>query len=916
MAAAVIAATAASRRKRRAAPPRSTDFDDAADTLLHLRDDGDRLSRSSSKRKLRRGSSLHLIRSAAEAFATAGLSPEASPAAAATKTQPPSTPGSRKWAMLRSKANAGTLVAAAARGDSPDQSVEGSPLLIASPDPPGGHSSAYGSLPDGPARSQPRGLAQRCTCNGRGVLAPLSSFELCCRCCNAPCREGCCTISMRDINGALWRSLLLTANAIASGAVATLLLEVSWDEDRREFLEDHGPSLVLQWVIVGLTIAMQAQLVEFYWHLYSVKLAAIEDERRRGGPRLTKPLKWWLLPVEMAVCVLMPLPSGALGLSEKAALLVFLRLYHIVRVAHRSSLIYRLRPHILAVSGSSVGAATRSSVARVQFDVLLSIKSLFTSQPVVFISVVLAATYLPLALGVYVQERDADDSDYWTLSTSLYYIAAVMSTVGADAEPRNPWARLLTLAAFFVGVTLTSLAVVVISRTLELSDAESLVYEMATSFQSRIRAARRRADGQAAKAAAETAGASGVPPGSLRAPHGSAAGGARPDAKAVYDGRRARQAPGGGNGATAGLGSAFVFSRQATAGSATDAATRDAGGARPPAPSRRPLAVAPPREATSSSSDACDGDGDGQAPPEGAVVVRRARSTDTGRACAGAGPGAPSPPSQSRWASALAARRSLAAAADGSDSDDADADVTAVELQGAGLVSLWSSGEDEGPGRAGTTVAVGRSLTPRAGPGRAQRVRFPSSGSTGFERRAGDHGGRGSPQPSRGSPRGGPAGVGRDAASRVFGRAGDAARGTALGREERAPSSTAAGGGPASSTGETPDGGEIVPFDLPARLMMRTVVERLDELEAMHVESASAIRRAVRRLDSLGRQVQGMAEDATASAAQLQDGLRAVSRGVSSGLGELLAAVERSQEVSRDSPRRPPQGAGDVSDAV
>ena len=92
--------------------------------------------------------------------------------------------------------------------------------------------------------------------------------------------------------------------------------------------------VVAQWVVVALTVLMLAVLVDYYRILARIRG---RSEGRRCHPHLAARFL-----VEMMVNMAVPLPHWT-SINIKASMIVFVRLYHVLRVIRNCSRVYRQR---------------------------------------------------------------------------------------------------------------------------------------------------------------------------------------------------------------------------------------------------------------------------------------------------------------------------------------------------------------------------------------------------------------------------------------------------------------------------------------------------------------------------------------------------------------------------------------------
>lgn len=253
------------------------------------------------------------------------------------------------------------------------------------------------------------------------------------------------------------RSVLLLANAGLGIIFGCIMVELAWDQTAYAYLDRHEGVEQLKWTIALLTLALEAQLVEYYVHAWRTKVDVLErcqELERRGVPEsrrplAPKPLAWWKLPVEMAVCAVIPLPDRALGLHERVMICLFLRLYLVLRLVHKIAPVYATRHELAAFSAMASAEGTKGSrfsrealsaaaVRRVRFGSALSLKTLFDEHPTSFVFLAFALIFFPASFAIYVQERD-HQPEAFDLQGTLWF-AIVTATVSRPAQtpPRQP----------------------------------------------------------------------------------------------------------------------------------------------------------------------------------------------------------------------------------------------------------------------------------------------------------------------------------------------------------------------------------------------------------------------------------------------------------------------------------------------
>ncbi len=201
------------------------------------------------------------------------------------------------------------------------------------------------------------------------------------------------------------------------------------------------------------------------YRVYDYYKTLVELERVRfnlpGNSSVLRSSHIYAMTLELLICLFHPVPFAGL---RKLGLLMFLRLFILLRVYRDFSHIYRWRRDIMSAGGIRAGV--------IKYDAALSIRTLFYKSPLIFVLLVIAVALCFFSYTIYISERDSafikfkswnqnDSKGLLTnMSGALWYTASLMTTVGyGDLYCVTRWGQAFSALAALAGICCSGLVI-------------------------------------------------------------------------------------------------------------------------------------------------------------------------------------------------------------------------------------------------------------------------------------------------------------------------------------------------------------------------------------------------------------------------------------------------------------------------
>jgi len=266
------------------------------------------------------------------------------------------------------------------------------------------------------------------------------------------------------------KSNIMLILALIGIALMVLHIEVNYDPTTKTINGNSEFAIAMKFVIGFTTVALLCALFDYYqlqvyiWRKY---------EKPAGEPAPTGWPNQFLYPfiVEAIVLFLHPVPYL---FRDKLGMLMFMRLYLLVRVIRDHSDIYNKRHTILNEAYKDRGGP--------QFNSLLVLRIVFDSQP--GLCLMLFGGFLMIILGWcnYVCQRESpyvtEDITYFK---AVWGTAFVIFTGDVKFEVHSNFGRAIELITLMVGVLLYAMILAVVHNKIILKSSEKFGEECITS---------------------------------------------------------------------------------------------------------------------------------------------------------------------------------------------------------------------------------------------------------------------------------------------------------------------------------------------------------------------------------------------------------------------------------------------------
>jgi len=188
------------------------------------------------------------------------------------------------------------------------------------------------------------------------------------------------------------KNLIMAGVAILQCFLVLCMLQIPWDDQLLVYDNNHPAIAVIEVMEAVLTAVMLYLIVDYYRHL--AKWEAVQMNLPPECASLRRYSRFNFMIVELLVCVIHPFPYLYV---RKLSLLVFFRLYILLRVYRDHSRIYRWRREIQSHDNVK---------AKIRFDAWLSFRSLFYRAPWSAILICTVVTVFFFAYCLYINERE------------------------------------------------------------------------------------------------------------------------------------------------------------------------------------------------------------------------------------------------------------------------------------------------------------------------------------------------------------------------------------------------------------------------------------------------------------------------------------------------------------------------------
>ena len=231
---------------------------------------------------------------------------------------------------------------------------------------------------------------------------------------------------------------------------------LAWDTDQRKLVET-GNTLLTKILESVSTFVLLLSIILYYRH-------QIVNERNKWyiPDSITwRQNVWFFLAAELIVCGWHQFPTFGVDIyDDKYGVLMFCRVYLLVRVLRDFSPVYRKRYDLLMDRWMQKTGA-------VEFNWLLAVKFLFLSHMWWTVVFGVLISWGVMAYVIWIFEREGDWDEPFKLETSVWMTAITMTTVGyGDYSPTENLGKLSAGIAGILGIILSSLVVFAVMDSL------------------------------------------------------------------------------------------------------------------------------------------------------------------------------------------------------------------------------------------------------------------------------------------------------------------------------------------------------------------------------------------------------------------------------------------------------------------
>jgi hypothetical protein len=281
-------------------------------------------------------------------------------------------------------------------------------------------------------------------------------------------------------------NLVKVVLAVLGLALSIIQAEVSFNFPA---LRDGALVNALRVITSALTAALLLMIVRGYILLLKIDQYRWNLSRRRS--LFSSSLLFKCL-AELVLCAVHPFPTfgaqlgdrpyfpdgttfGSFVVNEMVPTLMFTRIFLLFPLIRDYSPVWTSRKEIISGAvGSGGGAVSDGSPAfSAEFGWFLALKTLFFFKPVIFILVCISVAPICFSYVILVAERRYQPALLSKFSSSLWYTAITMLTVGyGDITAVSIWGRSYAVIAGFAGIVITALVITVVSDSLNMSNGE------------------------------------------------------------------------------------------------------------------------------------------------------------------------------------------------------------------------------------------------------------------------------------------------------------------------------------------------------------------------------------------------------------------------------------------------------------
>ena len=273
-----------------------------------------------------------------------------------------------------------------------------------------------------------------------------------------------------DFDGVLRRQDMINcAIALFSIVLMIIELQVAWQQDTLTLEHKSAIAELLKGSVTLVSLVLCFQLLRTYQ-----RLARIEQRSYGFDPEYTLRHNRTLqkqLALELVFC-LVHTPPGISGLvNDKCNLIVFVRLYLLVRVVRDFAPFYVHRKELIRLGFKSV------MMSKINWSA--SLRTLFQANPLVFTFIVTATVGPIFTYCIYVLERESQPVLFgveW--HNSVWFACMTMANVGYGDIVTISWlGKTITIISAIVGIVLAGIFISLVHRTLYLGQGQMHAYE-------------------------------------------------------------------------------------------------------------------------------------------------------------------------------------------------------------------------------------------------------------------------------------------------------------------------------------------------------------------------------------------------------------------------------------------------------
>lgn len=253
------------------------------------------------------------------------------------------------------------------------------------------------------------------------------------------------------------KNLIMAIIGVIQCILMIAMLEYPYNDNTNIYEE----TVELQYLEVVQSVLTFILLIRIYDYYYML----VEIERVRfslpGNSSVLRSSFLKPLVLELVICIFHPFPFADV---RKLGLVMFLRLYLLVRVYRDFSDIFRWRRDIMAAGEIRAGI--------INYDSWLSVRTLFYKSPALFVLLVWGVSLCFFSYTMYISERDSafiknrrENNNFGKgrmtdMSVALWYTASTMTTCGyGDIYAVTRWGQAFSAVSALWGICCAGLVV-------------------------------------------------------------------------------------------------------------------------------------------------------------------------------------------------------------------------------------------------------------------------------------------------------------------------------------------------------------------------------------------------------------------------------------------------------------------------